>query len=422
MVNSMNIITSRNMYVFLSFLPNSVGKAYVTHIFSSGMSKQEALSLDINSLIHACDAAFRKTEERTLENLLVKDPVFITPMWQIDTTHGKKITFSSSESLFYMFIYLKERLLKEKRIDLDEKLFVTGNGVLSSPELVKIFKHSEKCCFNDKDFTYRVLFSKSAPNNYYSRSHFTTKDLTKNFETICDKYLPLFTDNEEEIREYANKGTHNIKRRKLQKLFCKGLPEEDEYYKEFVKDVSCLEKYYSMLLPYLTAKNYEQIIQIFKSAEDKYLWDKMHEKALKDYKNQFSDEELTQELDGYLKYGYDNELNNELISIFKDLAIEENNYGHFKNTKEHLDKLMGDAIIMEFVLNLDFKTRYINKKLSKQMLIEELDELGVFKKFNINTENFLLSLEDYMDFLEKHGKKRNLSKEALAQVLISSRL
>ena len=66
--------------------------------------------------------------------------------------------------------------------------------------MVKIFKHSEKCCFNDKDFTYRVLFNQSSPGNYYSRSHFTTKDLTKNFETICDKYLPLFTDDEEEIR------------------------------------------------------------------------------------------------------------------------------------------------------------------------------------------------------------------------------
>lgn len=419
----MESIASRDVYVLLSFIPNIIGKAYVTHIFSSGMSKQEALSLDINSLIHACDSAFRETEERTLENLLVKDPVFITPMWQIDTTHGKKITFSSSESLFYMFIYLKERLLKEKRIDLDEKLFVTGNGVLSSPELVKIFKHSEKCCFNDKDFTYRVLFNQSSPGNYYSRSHFTTKDLTKNFETICDKYLPLFTDDEEEIREYAQKGTHNLKRRKLQQLFCKGLPEDDRYFKEFTNDIRSLEKYYSMLLPYLTAKNYEQIIQIFNSAEDKYLWDKLHEKALKDFKKQFSDEELTQELEGYLKYSHDNELNNELISIFKGLAIDENDYGLFKDTKEHLDKLMGDAIIIEYVINLDFETRYINKKLfAKERLLKELDALEVFKKFKINKENFLLSLEDYMDFLEKHGKKRNLSKEALANVLIDSRL
>lgn len=418
----MEIITSRDVYVLLSFIPNTIGKAYVTHIFSSGMSKKEALSLDVKSLISACDSAFRETEKRTLENLLIKDPAFITPMWQMDTKHGKKITFSSSESLFYMFIYLKERLLKKSSIELDEKLFVTGDSVLSSPELDKIFKYSEKCCLNHKEFTYSVLFGSFTADSYCSKFHFTTKDLTNNFEKICDIYLPLFTDDEKEIREYAKKGKHNIKRRKLQQLFCQGLSEEDEYYKKFAKDIFSLKEYYSKLLPYLTAKNYEIYPELVKSAEDKYLFDKINKESLEKTCKKYSDKELDQELVSYLKYSCDSEPSDELINIFKKLAIQENNHKLFKDTKEHLDNLMEDAKIVKYVSDLEFETRYINENLfAKEILVGELDKLGLFKEFNIDEEKFLSNLEDYLSFNKKYNIKRNLSKNGLAEVLTKSK-
>ena len=189
------MITNRDVNNLLSFIPNVIGKAYVTHIFSSGMKKDQALSITISDLIEACDSAFGFTEKRTLENLLVKNPENIVPMWKIKKKNKVKITFSSSESLFYIFIYLTERLVKNKSISLDEKLFVTGKKVLSSKELNDIFKYSEKRYMNYIGFSLKYH---NLDTFDYHQYHYSSTGLLNNFKYVSEKVLSNSIDDKKE--------------------------------------------------------------------------------------------------------------------------------------------------------------------------------------------------------------------------------
>lgn len=72
-------ITLRDLYTVISYVPNIVGKAYITHLMSSGMTKSQALNLDADSLVKACDHAFFDNEVKSIENLLSKRPDKVVP-------------------------------------------------------------------------------------------------------------------------------------------------------------------------------------------------------------------------------------------------------------------------------------------------------------------------------------------------------
>ena len=408
------MITNRDVNNLLSFIPNVIGKAYVTHIYSSGMTKDQALNITISDLIEACDSAFGFTEKRTLENLLAKKPETITPMWVIKKKNNDiKIIFSSSESLFYIFIYLTERLVKNKSISLDEKLFVTGNNVLSSKELHDIFKYSEKRYVNyiGYSLTYHNL-----DNFDYHQFHYSSIGLRGNFKYVCGKALSNSIDDEKE-------------RTKIERLFTEGLSEEDEYFKLFSNDISKLKEAYLNIVPLVTAKNYEYKYPSYFKAED-YLFDKpVHTITKKKY----PEERFNQILEDYLLYRWGCDINDDdlFVKIFVELARKENDNLSFDHSIEYLDKIMKRTVIKDYMLNLDVDFNNYNIDYVIGFLLstgepdyvaDYLDALGIFDKFNIKEENFIYCIHDYLNVLDMNKIKRKLSKSDLADLLIESML
>ena len=397
------MITNRDVNNLLSFIPNVIGKAYVTHIFSSGMKKDQALSITISDLIEACDSAFGFTEKRTLENLLVKNPENIVPMWRIKKKNKVKITFSSSESLFYIFIYLTERLVKNKSISLDEKLFVTGKKVLSSKELNDIFKYSEKRYMNYIGFSLKYH---NLDTFDYHQYHYSSTGLLNNFKYVSEKVLSNSIDDKKE-------------RNKLKKLFTDGLSENDKYFELFSNNTSKLKEIYLTIVPYLTAKNYDcDYPDYFPEMKTFIDFMQSNEKV-------YPEEIVTQILKDYMRFALDvKNLDDysdgeELFEIFKDLVLFDNKHGFFKESKEYLTFLWQNTLITYDIRGCDFE---FNDDTSIEDVVNYVEELGIFDKFKvIKKEYFLLSIEDYFSALDMNKIKRNLSKDDLAGLLCESR-
>ena len=185
----------------------------------------------------------------------------------------------------------------------------------------------------------------------------------------------------------------------------------------FSKNTSKLKETYLTLVPYLTAKYYE-------NRYPDYFYENsfFHANSVFNQKN-FSDEILTQILEDYIEFGLKKDVNDykyddDLINIFKKLVIFKNNQGLFERSKECLDNLMGEAIIRkdllidlsrndtsntDDLLTIDFD---FNSTESIDELVNLLDEFVVFDKFNIDKEDFKKKLKEDFNLLDINNIKK----------------
>lgn len=407
-------ISLRDLYTVISYVPKIVGKAYITHLMSSGMTKAEALNLDVDSLVKACDHAFFDNEERTIEHLLNKNPDNIVPMWVIKTNHGKKITFSSSESLFYLFLHLKERYIENGLIKGDEKLFVTGNSVLSDKELADIFKHSDKRHITKYGFTSDAenIKNKSALNEcnvvktdksnvYRLDFHFSSKELRNFFKTNCKLYLPNFEDDK--------------KRKQLYNLFVDGISTTDDYYNELSNTMQ-LQKYYEYIHGNVTAKNYNLLTGLLSSNKFAKIFNNISSEP---HNKKYDEDEIMQILYHYISYTNFDKNIDELV----ELAISENNSYYFSESKQYLDFLVECLDIKEIMSNYDFDSVYLRDALNRSLIekiVDDLENDDIFDKLDISKDIFKANFIDYYKFKVKQFNNKTITKGEIVDLLIET--
>lgn len=440
----------KDIYLLLSLIPNDIGKAYVTFLLSSGLKKNEALNLTIKDLIDACNNEFRISEDRNLENLLKKDPTAITPIWKINTNKGTKITFSSSESLFYLFIYLNERLYENNEISLDEKLFVTGNHVLSDVEISRIFDKT-KAAFHNTEKYFRVKNSDALQiENSYEDYKYSSKDLRQFFIRCCTTYFPEFTNERHKLLEHIRNDTHPIQKRKLIELFCEGLSERDDYFKKFTEDIQGLYDFYSLLQEHLTARKYDKYhptVYYPYPEYDKYLHDNYGDSYIvihgfdpeynefffrtrEDFgeDSEYSMEDMVNIIDQYMKdnfkvsiYEEDETLKNFLKILFSEARTDIKDK-YFSNDERYLDELMQRSELkFDLIHNINFKKVYVYTDMSsiktKNDLVAELKKHEIFESYGISEGFFIETLDKYLEGQRKKHKTRFITANILGDIL-----
>ena len=176
------VVELREIFSCLELIPNIGVKALMTFILSSGMDRDFALTLTIKNLVNACRHELQLTSEDevnqdSLDKLLEMNPNRIVARWVNETDDKLRINFSSPESLFYIFLYLKNRML-EGNLDLNDKLFDIPESTIDDNLRV-----SEK-------LTTMGSFAPSPKDGETISHKFTLKDLQEFFETQCLNHLP----------------------------------------------------------------------------------------------------------------------------------------------------------------------------------------------------------------------------------------
>ena len=115
----------------ISYSKSPRDQAIIGFAAVTGLRIGDILSLKIIDLIDSCEIYFDDGEERTLENLLKKNPDNIVPCWELnpsktDRFSNLSITFNTPEVTDYIFKYLNWR------INLDKKK--GGDGVIPTNE------------------------------------------------------------------------------------------------------------------------------------------------------------------------------------------------------------------------------------------------------------------------------------------------
>ena len=386
-----NNLNLSDINMLIQLIPNLRGKAYVSFILSSGLTRSQALNLKVEDMIDACFFQFFSNDDKDkLTSLLSSNPCKIIPVWHIKTTNGEKITFSSRESTYYLFLYLKERQMNNP-ISLDEPLFASEGGRLSQQQLNVIFNYFEKV---------KILNCKSDDFSFSDRT------LRNYFILACERLLPSFIDNKKDLEKIVLRNENNTKHEKLCKLFISGLSEDIKIYKEFTSDMDQLRKYYLCIEPFLSARNhYKEDMNIPKETiEDRLYYNSA-------FKDKYTQKELDEIIDNYLSkfsvYPDFDEDEQKIIKYLKAHVKEDNDVGTFTFTESYLDNLLIDSFLEGDIDSDNFFTKVNISKKSPRYTINQilihLDNLKIFKKYQIDKELF----ERYLIFYFKEIKEPN---------------
>lgn len=437
------VFRSKDLFTFISAIPNMRGKAYVTFVLSSGMKQGEVLNLTIGDLINACEDVFGPDEDKTLERLLAKDSNKIVPMWHIKKTNLKKITFSSTESMHYLFIYLRERKSNHP-LSLDDPLFDFGNKKNVSEQMNLIFKNfkiveynyekpkriiksqpileAESDGFFIEDFFHFNIVEETEEVNFDDIS-ISSETLREHFKNICNLFLPSFVEKKKKLREYAMKGTHNIKHRKLCELFVDGLKEDERYFKYFTSDKNQLKEYYLGIQKYLTTNEFDAIESVyFKNIEEREYGSSFLEKIPPNELDKYIDEYFTR-LNFYS--AFDKETADEIINIFKFNIHRDNEHNLLKNSEIYFNWVLDDAML-EYEIKSDsyfenisiprkFVSAYVNQ------IIEYMDDKKLFNSYGVDKDKFEDYFINHVQNLIGNDKSTKISKRIIMELLLKAK-
>lgn len=322
------VISLKDFYTILCSSKPTLYKAIASLILSSGMTPTNLSKLRLNDFLDACEDYFHENEDKTLKNLLSKNPWEIIPLWKLKSDH--RLTFSSPESTFYIFMYLNEKR-KEDLDNLKDPLFKRG---------AKNFLTSSKIS------SYVTEFNKLNFTNTY----FNSKNLTYTFEKVCNQHLTLEKEHKHD----------------LIKLFLQG---NIQYYTKHKNNSRELRKYYQMFVPFLTSRTFD------------------FEKQVVDYKNSLRYQKNKYEIiEDYYNL---NLKKNQNLSPFDEqllckFADEISNTEIFINKGDYLNKLFKKAIIRLKLFNYFNKHdwRYSPKNISLRKKSQRIKSVMINSKIN----------------------------------------
>lgn len=357
------ILLNDVFYVFSSSKP-SLYKAIFSLIFSSGMTPTDLSKLTLNDFLIACDDYFSDKDEKTLKNLLNKNPWDIIPCWKFESDY--KITFCTPESTFYIFMYLKDK----RTGDLDnlvDPLFKSGeNNFLTASKIS----------------SYVTQFNKLG----FEKGYFKSKNLIKTFELICNQHLNLEKEHKDNLIE----------------LFLRG---NKQYFMEYANFDVELKNYYKLIVPFLTARLYDFDKQVIRYENSLKSHNIDNYQIIKDY------------FKLNVRHNLDLTIYDETLLCKFAYDISQNEV--FLNTSFYLEKLFKKAQIRLNIYNHISKRnfRYLREDLSlkrKTIKIETvMNNSGLKNIINLDKINISEHITSYIvkeDWYDKPISKTDLSK------------
>lgn len=244
------IVSWREVEAALSFCNGIRDKAIISFMATSGLRASDVVNLTIVDMIDACDIFFEDGEEKSIDVLLSKNPDDIIPCWEImpsKTSSNSQlcVTFNTPEASKYIFQYLNERKIKDKKKDGDgiikpeEPLFATSTkNYLNSDSIGKMFQRINK-----------KLGAKQDKNGKYGR--FRAHSLRKLFTTTCRRNITQVVINSDKTSEID-----------IISIFTGHVPPNEsnsKVYEAIESDShdSYLRKTYLALVPYLSIQDVE---------------------------------------------------------------------------------------------------------------------------------------------------------------------
>lgn len=245
-----DIVSWREVELALSFCKGIRDKAIISFFATTGLRSSDVRGLTIGDLIKACDIYFDDGEEKTLNNLLDKNPEDLMPCWEIMPSKTSRnsqlcVTFNTPEASTYLWQYLNERIsynIKKGRnevLEPNDPLFATStNNELKSTAIEKLFQRINK-----------QLGDKMDKNGKYCR--FRSHSLRKLFSTTCRRNLTQVVVNSDKTSEVD-----------IVSIFTGHVPPNEsnsKVYEAIESDShdSYLRKTYLALSPYLSIKDIE---------------------------------------------------------------------------------------------------------------------------------------------------------------------
>ena len=338
-------ISLDDIYIAMCSSKPTLYKAIIGLILSSGMAPITLSTLTLNDFLVACNDYFQETEDKTLQNLLKKDPWKIIPCWKIKTKNI--FTFNTPETTFYLFLYLKEKRMDDLN-NLDYPLFKSGkNNFLTSSKISSYVTE-----FN----AILRLFNENYENKFKS------KNLIATFEDIYDKNMFI---------EVNNKNN-------LLKLFEGKLSNNSKFYRASMKDQQKIKDYYKILIPFLTARE-------FNINHEKVFNNKFNDKiSISPIIHDFYETELKEELH------LDHAKEQLLCKFAEDLT----NHDSFNNDQTYLEKLFKKAFVKLKVHYYDFekniKVFYVDKNPNPEIYANKIEKdiykLGIYDLIKISRD------------------------------------
>ncbi len=392
------ILELREIYSCLALSKNIAAKGYMTFILSSGMNRNGALALTIGDLLSAC-------HNDKIEWLLKRNPNNIIPIWIRETEKTFKLNFSSPESLFYIFLHLKERLSKGN-LDESDKLFDISQSTLD--DNFRISEHlTDLMSYNPFSFRGEVVSHK-----------FGAKALQEFFITQCLKHSPDYDNGKQ--RKYRGE-SYNEYKVKLISLFTKGLPKDDVYCKKFSNNTRRLLLDYKKVLPYVTAKNYDTIRPSWDEPSD---FEKRFNAKVDKESNRksFTDLDVTQ-----LVVNHAISKSKDDVDIHKiiDFAVEDNKIGYFEDSESYLDNLLKKPSLkkdLDDIINEDIELHPLSSEPAIREIILNLDNMNIFKKYDIDKNTLTYNIIGYLEGIEDKGKPIYLTAKDLLELCFESQM
>ena len=329
-----NIIRLEDVYITYCSSKPTLYKAIVGLILTSRMTPTILSKLTLNDFLNACGDYFKKDEEKSLSILLKKDPWNMIPTWKINSENI--ITFSTPETTFFLFLYLKEKRLD----DLDE---------LNSP----LFKSGKSNSLSSsKISSYVTGFNKILQTfNENWQNNFKSKNLIRTFDNIYDKYMSI---------DFNNK-------KNLLMLFEGKLAKNTKFYIYSNNNSSKIKEYYKLLIPFLTARTYNFDNQ----------WN-LNVGQYFDHKNKNFEMIIWNYY--YTHFKEKTNLNYAQEQLLLDFALKLTKKDKFRNDERYLNKLVKKALIK---LNLyyynfndeifSFYGKYMEKNHSPEAYAEKIE-------------------------------------------------
>lgn len=347
------VIELEDIYTALSSSKPTLYKAIVSLITSSSMTTSTLSKLTLYDFLYACDEYFEVDEEKTFDNLLKKDPWKIIPCWKLKSE--KRITFSTPESTFFVYLYLKEK----RRDDLDNlnnPLFKRGdNNFLTSSKISSYVTQFNEILGTEKNY-------------------FKSKNLINTFDYICNNHFNF-------DKSYKNN---------LINLF-EGKMSDNKLFGQYLKNSNEIKKDYEYIIPYLTARYYN------------------FDKELLEYYLVFKNENINKKdvISNYYRCNLEEELQlsysqSKLLCKFaQDLSDNDS----LLTNESYLDKVFKKALVKLIIFNHDFT--YLNFdledifpeiKLNRRAQIFEIliSQLKINKYFEIDKDNIHRTCIDYL--------------------------
>ena len=245
-----DIVSWREVEKALSFCKSIRDKAIVSFFATTGLRSSDVRSLTIGDLVDACGIYFENGEEKTIENLLSKNPEEIYPCWEIMPQKTSKksqlcVTFNTHETSTYIWQYLNNRIEynmrkgRNEKLESDYPLFATStNKELKSTAIEQLFQRLNK-----------QLGDKMDKNGKYRR--FRSHSLRKLFSTTCRRNITQVVINSDKTSEVD-----------IISIFTGHVPpnkSNSKVYEAIESDShdSYLRKIYIALSPYLSIKEIE---------------------------------------------------------------------------------------------------------------------------------------------------------------------